>query len=85
MSAVSSKLRETAPDDMDIQDVLDELDLDGLPYKDDVSLVKQRQSLTMTVFADAWRDAGHTLSNPGTVQVYWFEGSDMLLVDLNHE
>jgi len=83
--AVDRALRQNATEDMNIDTVLSNLDLGGLPVHDDVQLVRQRQSLTMTVFADAWRSAGHTLDEPGSVHAYWFEDDDILIVDLNND
>lgn len=72
-------------DEMSISDVVTQLDLDGVPIKDDYSLIPQQRSLTVTVMKDAWMDQGRSLDDPGTVDQYWFEGTGLILLDFNDE
>lgn len=70
---------------MSITDVVAELDLDGVPVKDSFSLITQQQSLTVTVMKDAWEEQDRSLDEPGSVDQYWFEGTGLVLLDLNDD
>lgn len=72
-------------DEMSITDVVSQLDLNGVPVRDEFSLIPQQQSLTVTVMKDAWKEQGRTLDEPGTVDEYWFEGLGIVLLDFNNE
>jgi hypothetical protein len=70
-------------DDMSVSDVINQLDLHGIPVKDEFGLHRNRNSLRVTLMKDAWQAAGRSLESPGSVQQYWFENRDMLLIDFN--
>jgi hypothetical protein len=82
MGAVDPELLSTAPEDMDLDTLLADLGLEGVPYRTEVSLIKQRQSLTMTVPSEARKEAGCSLDEPGTADVLWWGDEDVLLVHL---
>lgn len=85
MGAVQQEIEEKAVAGTRMSDVFDGLDLQGAPKGYSPSLVRQRRSLTMTVPKRAWEDANRSLDDPGTVDAYWFEDSEMLLVDLSND
>lgn len=84
MGAVQQEIEEQAVAGTRMSDVFEELDLDGAPRAYQPALVQQRRSLTMTIPKKAWTDADRSLSNPGAVDAYYFESSEMLLIDLSN-
>lgn len=70
---------------MSITDLMTELDLEGVPIKDEFSLIHQKGSLTVSVMSDAWKEQGRTVDDPGTVDQYWFEGTGLVLLDFNND
>jgi hypothetical protein len=85
MSGIDRQFLKSAPDDMDVDTLLSDLNLDGFPYRDEMSLIKNDRSLRMTVPNDAWENAGRELDNPGEVDLFWFKDDDILIVDLSNE
>lgn len=83
MGAVQEDLEQMAAHGAGMNDLLSELGENNIPRRYDVSLIRQDGSLTITVPADSWQDAGHSLSNPGSVETYWYKSSEWLLVDLS--
>jgi hypothetical protein len=81
MAAIDEKLLKTC-DNGTAQSLLASLDMDGLPYRTRVSLIEQSGSLTITVPADSWADTEHSLSDPGTAEVYYYRDG-VLVVDLD--
>lgn len=74
IEAVDNEIRETTPESMDLEALLDELDLNGIPTKKQMSLVQQgTNSLTTTLQQDAWQNAGITLNSAGKIDTYYYE------------
>lgn len=74
-----------ADDDMSISDVVDGLNLNGVPIKETFQLHPNRQSLRVAVMKGAWQAEGRDIQNPGKVDQYWFEGTGFVLLDFNNE
>ena len=68
---------------MDIDTILAHLDVDGWPGREEVSLVRQRMSLTMTVPKNQWHDGNRTLDEPGTVECYTLPDEGIMVVDFD--
>lgn len=56
-----------------------------VPKQEDMRLLRNRESLRMTIMQQAWRDAGIDIENPGRWKQYYFENSGFVLIDLNGE
>ena len=48
----------------------------------DSSLIRQRDSLTITLIKDAWEDAGINVDDPGTVSQFYDAESGLIIIDL---
>lgn len=86
LKTVDNGLTNACPEDMDIEEFLRTLDVDGIPTKQDLSLIPQRQSLTATIDKQAWQAAGISLETAGSVDAYCYHDHGLILIDLNsHE
>jgi hypothetical protein len=83
MGVVSDEIGKEAVDRTGMNGLLSELDLDKIPQRYQLSLIRQNESLRMTIPKDSWESAGHDLENPGEVEGYHYEHLDLLLVDLD--
>lgn len=84
MVAVDHDLLERPPDTMSSAELASQLDLEGaLVQHGSLSLGTQRQSFRMTVPKNAALAAGHNLDNPGSVDSYWCQEHDLLIIDLD--
>lgn len=83
MGAVQDEIEQMAVAGSDMNDLLSEFDETRLPRKYTLDLIRQRRSLTVTLPADSWRDAGHELDDPQSVDAFWFESSEWLLINLS--
>jgi len=81
MSAVERELVQTI-ENMDIDGFLDDLDLNALPQRDDMTLHRNRQSLRMTLPSDLWQENGHSLDEPGDVEVVYWNDLGVAMIDL---
>ena len=84
MSAVERQLAETI-DNMDIEGFLDRFDMTDLPRRDSMSLQRKRSSLTVTVPSDLWKKNGHSLDDPGEVDVLYWEQLGIAMIDVRGE
>ena len=87
LDAVDSSLQQACPDTMSLEQLLEQLDLDGIPTRQRASLVPQGgNSLTVTVQKRAWKEANISIDNAGEIETYHYPKHGLLLLDLNsHE
>jgi hypothetical protein len=85
MGAVQDEIERMAVSGSGMNDLLSEFDETRLPRKYSQDLIKQHQSLTITVPKRSWQSAGHDLDDPGQLDMFWFEESEWLLVNLSTE
>jgi hypothetical protein len=81
MSAVERELVQTI-ENMDIDGFLDDLDLNALPRRDEMTLHRNRQSLRMTLPADFWQENNPSLDEPGDVEVVYWNELGIAMIDL---
>lgn len=65
-----------------VSELLEELGPLTKTQHDEMSLIPQRSSLTMTIMADAWKDANIDLNDPGTADQYYYRDEGVVLIDL---
>lgn len=83
MGAVQDEIDQIAQTGSGLNDLLSELGNVTVPRKyEDISLIRQRRSLTMTLPADSWQAEDRTLSEPGTVDAVWLADAGWLLVNM---
>lgn len=83
MSAVERQLVNQL-ENMDIEGILSDFDLGDVPRRDEMKLQVKRQSLTITVPSDLWKEAdGHDLSEPGCADVIYWEKLGVMMVALD--
>lgn len=62
--------------------LIDDIRADGYPRRETYSLLPMDGAVRLAVMADAVREAGHDIDDPGSVEQYWFESKDMIVIDL---
>jgi hypothetical protein len=79
-----SALSQLSTDDQTVSEVIDSLDLSGVPIRErGCSLHRNKSSLRVTIMADAWQDQDIRPSDAPAVDQYYFPDTGFLLVDLN--
>lgn len=69
-----------------IQEILERLESDAIPRYKSVNLQKNREyTLRMTVMKEALEASGIDHEDPGSVNQYYLEDLDLLVVDLDQE
>lgn len=80
----SSALSTLSGDDMTVSELVESLDLDGVPIQQrNCSLHQGNGSLRCTVMSEAWQHQGVDPDSPGTVDEYYFPDSGFLILDFN--
>lgn len=56
---------------------------DGGPRHQETSLIRNRNSLQAILMQQAWKDAGESLDNPGTIDQWYFPDEEIVVFDLS--
>lgn len=81
MSAVERELAETI-ENMDINGFLERWGMDDLPSGDTMTLHRNRQSLRVALPAEFWQANGRSLDEPGEVDIYYWKGLGIAMIDI---
>lgn len=72
-------------EDMNIDTLVDELGLDGVPYRDSRRVLWNHSSFIMTLPKKGVEAAGHSPDDLGSVETYLYRDAGILIIDLNNE
>jgi len=82
MSVIEQQLVDSI-EAMDMEQVLNDFELDQLPRRDEMQLQSNGDcSLRMCLPADFWQANGHTLDDPGGVEIVYWKELGIAMIDL---